>query len=275
MSTTETTLAAEWASWHTEREATLREPHGWLSLTGLHWLDAAPAAYPGLPGLWRVAGADEVEVVARAADGLTLPAGGAGEEDTLVDGAVRLTPVDGAPGVLVTVGERKVEVIRRTDSFALRIRDPQAPSRTGFTGVPAFEVGERWVVPARFTGYPEPRRITVGAVVEGLNHFPTAVGTVEFELAGAPRRLVALAGKLGAGLVLHFRDATSGVTTYGGGRILLAPAPGPDGSLVIDFNRTANLPCAFTAYATCPLPPEENALPVAVEAGEQTPARPF
>jgi uncharacterized protein (DUF1684 family) len=261
MTTTETRTQADWTAWHDEREELLRTPHGWLSLTGLHWLDATPTEFPDLPGRWRATGDGGVEVTADgqlAVDGVP------------VRGTVRLEPVDGKPGVLVETGERRIEVIRRTDSYALRVRDPQAPTRTSFTGVPSFPLDPAWVVEGRFEAYPEPRRITVGAVVDGLSHFPTAVGVVRFALAGAEQELVALAGRDDT-LTLHFRDATSGTTTYGGGRTLSVAAPGADGRVTVDFTRTVNLPCAFTAYATCPLPPAENRLPVAVEAGEKLP----
>jgi uncharacterized protein (DUF1684 family) len=263
MTTTESTLQQEWTAWHAAREADLRTPHGWLSLTALEWLAAEPREIPGLPGTWRATGDGGVEVTASRADGLAV-------EGTPVDGTVRLEPKDGLPGERVTVGDRVVEIARRTDSYALRVRDPRAATRTAFTGVPAFPVDARWVVPAVFTAYPEPRRITVGAVVEGLHHFPTAVGEVRFTLDGTEQILVALAGKPD-GLSLHFRDATSGATTYGGGRILKVGEPAADGTLTLDLNRVVNLPCAFTAFATCPLPPAENTLDVAVEAGEQLP----
>lgn len=259
----ESTLQQDWDAWHAAREEELRTPHGWLSLTALEWLDETPRTIPGLPGAWQVVG-EGVELAAATADGLVV-------EGQPVDGTVRLEPRDGLPGTVVTAGERTVEVVRRTDSYALRVRDPHAPTRAAFTGVPAFPVDARWVVDARFTPYPEPRRITVGAVVEGLNHFPTALGTVRFVLDGAEHQLVALAGKP-SGLALHFRDATSGDTTYGGGRIVKVGDPGPDGALTVDLNRVVNLPCAFTAFATCPLPPEGNTLSVAVEAGEKLPA---
>ena len=259
-------LRDEWASWHAEREADLRSSHGWLSLTGLYWLDAELRSFEGLPGTWRATGDGGVEVTV------------AGDAGLMVDGVpltstVRLEPVDGAPGVLVEVGQRTVEVVRRTDSYALRVRDPEAITRTEFAGVPAFPVDARWVVDARFAAYPQPRRITVGAVVDGLQHFPTAVGVVQFSVDGGDHELVALRGRAG-GLVLHFRDATSGEATYGGGRVLQALEPDAEGRVRIDFNRTVNLPCAFTAYATCPLPPAENRLAIAVEAGERNPARP-
>lgn len=130
--TTESTERAAHDTWRADRERTLAEPHGWLSLTALHWLDDGEGGLPGLPGTWRVAGPDAVAVTAEAADGVVLPG-----TDAPLDGTAHLHPVDGAPGVMVTVGERVVEIARRTDSYALRVRDPRAVTRTAFTGVPA------------------------------------------------------------------------------------------------------------------------------------------
>lgn len=266
MTTTESDLHGAWEVWHAEREEQLREPHGWLSLTALHWLDETPRAFPDLPGTWRTTGDGGVELTAAAADGLRIA-------DDTVAGTTRLEPVDGLPGVLVDHGDRRVEVIRRTDSYALRVRDPDAITRTAFTGVPAFDVDERWIADGRYEPYPQPRGIVVDAVVEGLQHFPTAVGVVRFGLGDAEGALVALQSRDGR-LLLHFRDATSGVSTYGGGRSLYLDPPDAAGAVRLDFNRTVNLPCAFTAFATCPLPPAENRLAVAVQAGERTPPRP-
>jgi uncharacterized protein len=257
------TLQADWQRWHDEREETLREPHGWLALTALEWLGEQARTLGDLPGTWRAPGDGTVEVSASAADGVEV-------DRERVDGTRAVRPVDGAPGVLVAVGERVVELARRTDSYALRVRDPQAPTRLAFRGVPHFPVDARWVLAGRFEAYEAPQRITVGAVVDGLAHFPTAVGTVAFGLDGREHRLVAVAGK-GGGLSLHFHDATNGTSTYGGGRILRTEDPAEDGSVVVDLNRTVNLPCAFTAFATCPLPPVDNVLDVAVEAGEALP----
>jgi uncharacterized protein (DUF1684 family) len=280
MTTTPTTTAQgtdpveTWTAWHTEREALLREPHGWLSLTGLHWLTSTAAAYPDLPGSWRATDDGGVEITTETTTETTTAAADELEIDgATVDGTVRIEPKDGQPGVLVTVGARRVEVIRRTDSYALRVRDPLAITRTAFDGVPSYPVEARWVVTGRYEPYPAPSPITVDAVVEGLHHYFTAVGEVHFDIDGQQQTLVALPGKQG-GLSLHFRDATSGQETYGGGRILAVGDPAEDGTVVVDLNRTVNLPCAFTAFATCPLPPEGNTVTVPVAAGERTPPRP-
>lgn len=269
MTSTLTELQTEWDVWHAAREVELATPHGWLSLTSLCWLEPVPSPVEGLPGLWS-ASADGVVLTASAADGLVVRSV---REPRLVDGTVTLHPVDGKPGTLIEHGDQLIEVARRTDAHVLRVRDPQAVTRTAFAGVPTFPVDARWVLDAVFQPYVAPRTITVGAVVEGLSHFPTAVGDVLFSVDGQQQRLVALQGK-GGGLALHFHDATSGKSTYAGGRILRTDDPTPECELTVDFNRTVNLPCAFTDYATCPLPPAGNTLTVAIEAGERLPTRP-
>lgn len=255
-------LAQQWRDWHAEREEELRAPHGWLSLTGLHWLTSVPAVIEGIPGHWSADGSG-VTIAVSADDGLTI-------DGRVVRGAERIEPVDGQPGVLVRHGELAIEVIRRTDWFALRVRDPRAHTRTGFTGVPAYPVSQDWVLPARFEAWPEQRRVTVGAVVDGLTHKMRGVGTLRFTYGGGEHELITF-GRPDGSLSVLFTDATSGVTTYPACRGLDVPPPAEDGTTVLDFNRATNLPCAFTDHATCPIAPPENRLPFAVEAGEKLP----
>jgi uncharacterized protein (DUF1684 family) len=126
-------------------------------------------------------------------------------------------------------------------------------------------------VTGRYVPFDEPRPTTVGAVVEGLQHVYDAPGRVEFELDGLPLSLTAFNGPTPGSLFVLFTDLTSGVTTYAANRSVQVDAPAPDGTVTLDLNRATNLPCAYTQFATCPLPPAENHLPVAVEAGEQQP----
>ncbi|WP_432512704.1 DUF1684 domain-containing protein [Kineococcus sp. SYSU DK001] len=249
------TARAGFEAWRAARTAELSRPHGWLSLTSLTWLDAEPVPVEGLPGTWAsVPGG--VAVTAAAADGVVV----GGEP---VDGTVTVETVEGAPGVLVEVGDLRVEVIQRTGSHALRVRDPQAPALAAFTGVPVFDFDEGFVLDAEFVPFEQPRAAVVGAVKDGLEHHYEAVGVVRFELGG-PQRLTVFAG----GTIL-FRDATSGVTTTATTRsVRVDTTPGP---VVLDLNRTQNLPCAFTDHATCPVPPAENRLTVPVAAGERDP----
>lgn len=244
------TFESAWHRWHTERESYYADPLGWVSITGMYWLSDEDAPVADLPGRWRADG-DAVYV-------------------TGIDGIDRLRPIEGAPGLIVEDGERRIEVIRRTGSAALRVHDPQSPHLRAYRGIPAYPPSQRWVITGRFTPYDEPSTVTTGAVVEGLEHHHSAVGVIDFSLADAPLRLIAF-GRGGDALHVLFTDETSGVTTYPGARSLAVGTPGPDGTVTLDFNRAANLPCSFTDYATCPVAPPDNRLPVAVEAGERNP----
>jgi uncharacterized protein (DUF1684 family) len=126
-------------------------------------------------------------------------------------------------------------------------------------------------VTGRYLPFDQPRPTTVGAVVEGLQHVYDAPGRIEFSLDGQSVSLTAFNGATEGSLFVLFTDETSGVTTYAANRSLKVDPPDADGTVVLDFNRATNLPCAYTVFATCPLPPAENHLPVAVEAGEQKP----
>lgn len=249
-STTATAFETDWNQWHAERERYFRDPLGWIAIVGIHWLTDEFELIADLPGRWR-ADADGVDVEG-------------------IEGTRRLEPVEGAPGLLVEDGDRRIEVIRRTGSVALRVHDPKSPYLADFHGIPAFAPDERWRVSATFVPYDQPQTVTTGAVVEGLEHHHTAVGVVTFEFGGAAHRLVAFKGKV-TGLHILFTDATSGVTTYAACRGLSTDDPDADGTVTLDFNRAANLPCAFTDFATCPVAPHENRLSIAVEAGEKNP----
>ena len=127
------------------------------------------------------------------------------------------------------------------------------------------------MIRGRYRPFDAPTDVTVGSVVEGLRHVYAAPGIVEFEIGGRALALTAFNGHAPGSLLILFTDATSGVTTYAANRSLQVAAPDADGTVILDFNRAANLPCAYTQFATCPLPPAGNRLPVAVEAGEQIP----
>ncbi|MFI9505554.1 DUF1684 domain-containing protein [Nocardia sp. NPDC052566] len=260
---TTTLFETEWATWHHAREDQLRDPLGFLSLTGLHWLTDQPERLPEVPGTWWVTD-DKVFITAQPADRLEYDGAG-------LAGVHILTPAEGAPGLTVLHEDRVLEVIRRTGQYAVRVHDPLAPGLLSFDGIPAYAPDPSWVLEGKFEPFAEPRTVTTGAVVDGLEHHHTAAGTIVFGVGGVTERVIAFGPP--SDLRVLFTDATSGVTTYPAARSLAVGAADADGTVRLDFNRAANLPCAFTDYATCPLAPAENRLRAAIEAGEQHPRR--
>ena len=252
----------DWESWHRDHELRRARPLGFLAITGLHWLDDEAQRFDDVPGAWS-SNAHDVQVQL-----------GPGEE-LIVDG-VRVEAehtfeyVD-ENGELASFGDAVVEVSRRDGHFMIRPRHPDNPVRTSYGGTPSYPASTAWVVTGKMITYDVPRSITVGATVEGLEHIYESPGEIEFSLAGQSLRLIAFNGEEPDELFIVFIDQTSATTTYAACRFLTVNAPGPDGTVTIDFNRATNPPCAYTDFATCPLPPTENHLAVRVEAGEQRP----
>ena len=252
----------QWQDWKTDREQDLANPYGWLALVSLDWLPDVPTRYPGLPGVWW-----------QDRDAAYLDPQGAemSYEGAPVTEVQRFELVNSGLGTRVAAGDLEIEIARRS-GYLIRVHDPKAPVLQAFRGVPAYQPNPDWVISGTYEPFEQPRPTTVGAVVPGLSHVYTAPGLVRFEHDGAEHTLTAFNGKGRPGtLSILFTDATSGVTTYPANRSLAVPSPAEDGTVVLDFNRAVNLPCAFTDFATCPLPPEGNHLPFAVEAGEQLP----
>jgi uncharacterized protein len=257
------TFAQEWQQWHAEHEKKLADPHGFLAVTSLNWLSAGPARFDDAPGTWS---STDTGVTVQLAEGEQLTIDGAE-----VHGRYSFGVIGERDSVFAGFGDAVVEVAKRGGHDIVRPRHPEHPLRANFAGVPAYDPDRRWVVPGRYIPFEAPRDVTVGAAVEGLRHVYAAPGQLEFTLDGRTFRLTAFNGKQPGSLLALFTDATSGVTTYAANRSVQVDAPGRQGQVTIDFNRAVNLPCAYTDLATCPLPPAENRLPIAIEAGEKIP----
>jgi uncharacterized protein len=256
-------FTAAWHAWHTRHEARLADPHGFLAITSLRWLTETPQRFDDAPGAWHT-GRDGVTVDLADGEKLVIDGAEAG-------GRCSFGVIAERSGVSASWDDAVIEVAKRGGHDIVRPRHPDTPLRLQFAGTPAYPPHPRWVVTGRFVPFGKPRPTTVGAVVDGLQHVYDASGQIEFELNGRPLSLTVFPSDDWRSPVVLFTDATSGVTTYAASRVLKLPPPGPDGRIVLDFNRATNLPCAYTDLATCPLPPPENRLPVAIEAGEKIP----
>lgn len=254
----------DWQRWHKERDTALASPHGFLAVTALHFLNAEPTRFPEVPGVW-VSDARGLRV--EIAPDETLELDGqplVGEHDFGI--------IAERDGVTVSSGDLEIEVAKRGGFDILRPRDPANPRRTSFRRTPAYPADPAWVLDGFFTPFVEPRPTTVGAAVEGLEHVYDAVGEVTFAHRGRDLRLVAFPGHTEQQLQVLFTDETAGVTTHPAVRSLVLDVTDAGGAVRLDFNRAVNLPCAYTPYATCPLAPLENRLPIAVTAGELDPS---
>lgn len=257
--------------WRQRRHERLASQDGWLTLVGLEWLEQGENRIGNLDSSdVKVAGGPE-EWGAVVVNGDTLrfiPAVGAA---VTVDGApatetVLVADAHGDPTV-VRSGDLSFHVIFR-ESYALRIKDRNAPALVAFDGVDNYPVDPGWRIDARFIPAPDGRTIDIGNVLGQLNPMPV-LGTVEFEREGRVYRLLGLGEEGSDSLWFLFADRTTGRETYGAGRFLYSDGMPADGRVVVDFNKAYNPPCAFNDYSTCPLPPQENRLDLAVTAGEK------
>jgi uncharacterized protein (DUF1684 family) len=167
---------------------------------------------------------------------------------------------------IVQRGTVRFNVIRRGDRYALRVRDSEAETRTQFAGLEYFPIDPKWRVEARLEPYNPVKKVPIDDIT-GLRSEYEAPGQLVFTVDGKEHRLDPFSE--GDELFIIFSDETRKDSTYPAGRYLYAKKPGPDGKVIVDFNKAYNPPCAFTDFATCPLPPRQNRLPVRVEAGEK------
>jgi len=260
-------------AWRKEREERLRREDSWLTLAGLYWLqegensiETDPASNIALP----IGSARDSVGIIDFHDGKAVLRV-TGNEPVLVDDAPTKTAVlrdDAAQAgpSLVKIGAITFFVIKRGDQYGVRVRDANSPERQSFTGRKWFDINVDYRLRAKFVPHDPVRNISVVNTVGLLTPMDNP-GYVEFSLHGQELRLEAFSEDDGE-LWFIFKDATSGKSTYGAGRYLIARLADDD-SVDLDFNKTYNPPCVFTKYATCPLPPNENVLPIAIEAGEK------
>jgi uncharacterized protein (DUF1684 family) len=264
---------AEIEAWRQEIEVPLRRD--WVSLAGRFELELGQSRIGSNPTSDIVfpAGSapDHVGVLNFEAGEVTLtfaPSVEAFVNGIAVQEAVHVrSDANGTPDI-VTLGSLTFFIIQRGPRTILRLRDANSPVLQNFAGRRWFPIDESYQVEGVFTAYDPPKPLSITNLL-GDTSEPVSPGSVTFTLHDREYQLDATAWRDG-GLVLHFRDQTNGDSTYGGGRAVVTAAP--VGRLVaVDFNRTSNLPCAFTEFATCPLPPQQNRLSARIEAGEQRP----
>lgn len=265
-------LPAEDQAWRAERVARLTKPDGWLTLIGLHFLKA------GTNSVGSAAGNDVVLAKGPARLGtVTVAAGGsvrlevaAGVEARVEDRVVREVELKWAAPAAptkVSFGTVTLFAIDRSGKKALRVKDSAAERRVRFAGLKYFPYDPAWRVEAKWEPFEKAQMMPVKNILGQVSPESVA-GKAVFERDGKTFELLAIDEGPDDPLFFVISDGTSGRETYGGGRHLYAPRP-KGNTIVLDFNRAENPPCAFTPFSTCPVPPKENQLQFAVPAGEK------
>jgi uncharacterized protein (DUF1684 family) len=260
--------------WRTQREERLKADGGWLTVTGLFWLhDGAnpfgsaptneivlPASAPGRAGVFELR---QGRITVRMQPAVAATVGGPPVASVLE----LKSDHDGTPDV-VTMGRLTMHIIQRGQRFGVRLKDQDSAARQEFHGLDWFPVDESYRVNARFVPYAPPRPLAVPNILGEIEEMRSP-GYVLFTLEGREIRLEPVLESAGAQeLFFIFRDLTAGKETYPAGRFLYSSLP-RDGSVLLDFNKAYNPPCAFTRFATCPLPPKGNKMEIRLTAGEK------
>ena len=260
--------------WRAARLAELTNESGWLTLIGLFWLKEGANKL----------GSDPVNEIILPKAKLPAQAGAF----VLTNGAVRFeTPlantffVEGRPvsslglkmdnddkPTIITFGSVSFQIIKRGDKIGVRVKDKDNPARRDFRGLDYFPTDLKWHIEARFEPYNPPKPLPIMNVL-GMESGETSPGAIVFDVNGKTYRVDAMTEKDEPRFFMIFADDTRGKETYGAGRYLYVDPPDANGHVIIDFNKAYSPPCAFTNYATCPLPPKQNILPFRVEAGEK------
>lgn len=262
---------AQILDWRQRRHDRLADDDGWMTLVALEWLEqgsnrvgsdpSSDAVMPGGPARWGTVYVEGDDIRFRAAEdsGVTINGKQVKEAELLAD--------DQGDPTIVRSGDLSFHVIHR-GSYALRVKDRKAPTLLAFKGMPMYDIDPEWRIEGTLTRAPEGEAIPISDVLGQTNDSPV-YGTFEFEKDGEVYSLIALGTEESDSLWFLFADKTSGRETYGAGRFLYSDGMPENGRLVVDFNKAYNPPCAYNDFSTCPLPPQENRLKLAVEAGEK------
>lgn len=262
--------------WKKERLTELKSENGWLNLTGLFWLkegrqsfggsqhDSIQLPIPSFPaevGYYEKRGNQVKQVLQK---NINIKVNGLFKQEAVIYSESFTKQPE------LSFANFRWTFIRREDKIGIRFRNLEAPAVKALKEIPCFDIDTVFRVKAKLARPLIPQSIPIENVL-GQITMQFSPGKLSFTIDGKKYVLDALAE--GDKLFILFGDATSGKTSYAAGRFVYADFPGEDGVTILDFNKSINPPCAFTPFATCPLPPVQNILPIAIKAGEQNPVR--
>ena len=259
--------------WQNKRLESLKSENGWLNLVGLYWLDEGenpfgsniannivfPSDAPEFIGSFSLY-KDEISVRIENDVEVFINDSLLKEHDVFSDMDENTT--------VFKCGSFKWYIIKRGDKYGIRLRNLESPLIDQITEIPYFPIDSKWRVKAEFKPFETPKEIAIPNVLGDIE-YEKCYGELIFSIDDKEFSLMPLGDGIDNNLFLIFGDETSAEETYGAGRFLSVEKPDKDGITYIDFNKATNPPCAFTDFATCPLPPKENILAVKVLAGEK------
>jgi uncharacterized protein (DUF1684 family) len=269
----QTDYVKEVEKWRSDRETNLKKETGWLTVAGLFWLKegtntvgAGPDFNVRLTDNFKQGKFGEIDFRNGEA-ALTVENGVEAQNDgKSISGTIDLVSDDNGKPTEIRTGTQTFFLIRREDRFGIRLKDSNSEARRNFKGLHWFSIDESYKVTARLEVFPEPKEVMVPNVLGG-NFKMKSPGVLKFTLKGKEYSLQPVDEGDGT-LFIIFSDTSSRSDTYKAGRFLYADKS-VNGEAVLDFNKAENPPCAFTAFATCPLPPPQNKLDVEIKAGEK------
>lgn len=259
--------------WHAQRIENLKKENGWLNLVGLYWLSPGKNSFgsgannkiifpkgtiPKNAGYFQLNDDSTVILVPLPAVNITI--------DNKTIGTQQVFNKEAVSNPTVSYRALRWTIIKRKEKIGIRLRDLNSAALSQFKGIARFPVDTAWKLEAVLDTLNRSAGVAITNVL-GQTNVERSAGKLLFTLHNKTYSLDAL--EEGDELFIIFGDATNGESTYPSGRFLYAPKPGPSGKIILDFNKAYNPPCAFTIYATCPLPPKQNLLPIAVTAGEK------
>ena len=257
--------------WKKQRIERLKSKTGWLNLAGLLWLEEGGNSFGS-------DSSNQVVFPVKAAPfsgTLTLKEGKVTLEASEASGithegkpvtSMELKDDHSDSRTTLEQGELAWFIVKRGDRYGIRLRDFGHPNLDRLDSIPSYPVNTDYVVEATLHPFDEPRTMEVATPVAGFTEKYQCPGELHFTIKGED--LVLYPFQSGEGYFLVIADETTGLDTYGAGRFMYS-VPDSTGRIILDFNKAYNPPCAFTPYATCPMPPRENFLSVAIEAGEK------
>lgn len=269
----QTDYAREVEKWRSEREANLKKETGWLTVAGLSWLKEGTNTVGAgdkfdvrLTDNFKPGKFGEIEFKEGKAR-LKMEKGVEAQSDgKSISAAVDLVSDEKGKPTEIRTGSQTFYLIKREERYGIRLKDSNSEARRNFKGLHWFPIDESDKVTARFEPFSEAKEIAVPNVLGGSFKMKSP-GMLKFSLKGKEYALQPVDEGDGT-LFIIFRDKSSESETYKSGRFLYADKP-LNGEAVLDFNKAENPPCAFTPYATCPLPPPGNNLDVEIKAGEK------